>query len=143
MRTARPTPPTRDPHTPGFVAAKELPDGTVPPADAYGNFIIGPTYTVPPEMTVQPNVPQGTVHNFTMSSADSKDTTAEFIAQFGTARESTLSMLRTLPDDEWDVTGDYPRSVRTDVLSLIDRDRKALDTIGQMLGQPLTEAATA
>jgi len=69
---ARPTPPTRDPHTPGYVAAKELPDGTVPPADAYGNFIIGPTYNVPAEMTVQPNVPQGTVHNFTMSSADSK-----------------------------------------------------------------------
>jgi iron(III)-enterobactin esterase len=69
---ARPTPPTRDPHTPGYVAAKELPDGTVPPADAYGNFIIGPTYTVPADMTVQPNVPQGTVHNFTMSSADSK-----------------------------------------------------------------------
>jgi hypothetical protein len=78
-----------------------------------------------------------------MSSADSKDTTAEFIAQFGTARESTLSMLRILPDDQWDVTGDYPRSVRTDVISLIDRDRKTLDTIGQMLGEPLTEAATA
>ena len=27
----RPTPPTRDPHTPGYVTAKELPDGTVPP----------------------------------------------------------------------------------------------------------------
>ena len=26
-RPARPTPPTRDPHTPGYVQAKELPDG--------------------------------------------------------------------------------------------------------------------
>jgi enterochelin esterase-like enzyme len=71
-RANRPPPPTRDPHTPGFVQARELPDGTVPPADAYGNFIIGPTYSPAPEMTPQPNVPQGTVHEFTMSSADSK-----------------------------------------------------------------------
>src|SRR3954467_11611917 len=68
----RPTPPTRDPHTPGYVTAKELPDGAVPPVDADGNFIIGPTHTRAPEMIVQTNVPPGTVHNFTMSSADSK-----------------------------------------------------------------------
>ncbi len=64
--------PTRDPHTPGYVTAKELPDGTNPPADADGNFIIGPTHPPAPEMTPQPGVPQGTVYNFTMSSADSK-----------------------------------------------------------------------
>jgi enterochelin esterase-like enzyme len=68
----RPTPPTRDPNTPGFVAAKELPDGAVPPADAAGNFIIGPTHNPAPEMTVQDGVPQGTIVNLTMSSADSK-----------------------------------------------------------------------
>jgi len=68
----RPVAPTRDPRTPGYVTAKELPDGAVPPADAYGNFILGPTHTPAPEMTVQGGVPQGTVHNFTMSSADSK-----------------------------------------------------------------------
>ena len=71
-RANRPPPPTRDPNTPGFVKATELPDGTVPAADAYGNFIIGPTHPPAPEMSVQPGVPQGTVHNFTMSSADSK-----------------------------------------------------------------------
>ena len=71
-QASRPSPPTRDPHTPGFVTAKELPDGAVPPADADGNFIIGPTHHRAPEMTVQTNVPQGTVYNFTMSSADSK-----------------------------------------------------------------------
>src|SRR4029453_13104910 len=53
-------------------AAKELPDGTVPATDADGNFIIGPTHTPSPAMTVQPDVPQGTVHTFTMSSVDSK-----------------------------------------------------------------------
>jgi iron(III)-enterobactin esterase len=68
----RPTPPTRDPNTPGYVTAKELPDGAVPPADVDGNFIIGPTHNPAPEMTVQVDVPQGTVHTFTMSSADSK-----------------------------------------------------------------------
>ena len=69
---ARPTPPTRDPHTSGYVAAKELPDGANPPADADGNFIIGPTHNRAPEMIVQEGVPQGTVYEFTMKSADSK-----------------------------------------------------------------------
>src|SRR6266550_176114 len=31
---ARPAPPTRDPHTPGYVTAKELPDGTIYPGIA-------------------------------------------------------------------------------------------------------------
>ena len=69
---AHSTPPIRDPNTPGYVTGKELPDGTNPPADADGNFIIGPTHNRAPEMTVQTNVPQGTVYDFTMSSADSK-----------------------------------------------------------------------
>ena len=53
----RPTPPTRDPNTAGFVAKKELPDGTVPPADANGNFVIGPTHPAAPEMAVQDAAP--------------------------------------------------------------------------------------
>jgi iron(III)-enterobactin esterase len=69
---ARPTPPTRDPHTPGYVTAKELPDGANAPADADGNFIIGPTHNPAPEMAVQEGVPQGSVYNFTMNSTDSK-----------------------------------------------------------------------
>ena len=69
---ARPQAPTRDPHTPGYVAAKELPDGAIPGATADGNFIIGPTHTRTPETTAQEGVPQGDVNNFTMSSADSK-----------------------------------------------------------------------
>jgi enterochelin esterase family protein len=68
----RPVAPTRDPQTPGYVTAKDLPDGAIPPAKADGNFIIGPTHTPAPEMTVQEGVPQGTVFNFTMESAGSK-----------------------------------------------------------------------
>jgi len=71
-RPARSAVPTRDPHTPGYVTATELPDGAVPPADADGNFIIGPTHKRAPEMTAVEGVPQGMVSNFTMSSADSK-----------------------------------------------------------------------
>jgi enterochelin esterase family protein len=71
-RPARPAPPTRDPNTPGYVAAKELLDGVNPPANADGNFIIGPTHNPAPEMMPQQGVPQGTVSEFTMSSADSK-----------------------------------------------------------------------
>ena len=41
---ARPTPPTRGPHTAGYVSVNELPDGSNPPANADGNFIIGPTH---------------------------------------------------------------------------------------------------
>src|SRR5688572_25300112 len=67
-----PSPPTRDPHTPGYVRATELPDGAVPPIDADGNFIIGPTHPPAPEMAVRDAVPKGVVHTFTMSSADSR-----------------------------------------------------------------------
>jgi enterochelin esterase family protein len=70
-QTARPVPPTRDPHTPGYVQAKELPDGTVPGADKDGDFIIGPTHPVAAEMAA-PELTHGNVVEFTMSSADSK-----------------------------------------------------------------------
>jgi iron(III)-enterobactin esterase len=68
----RPTPPTRDPHTPGYVQATELPDGQNAPPDADGNFILGPTHTPAPETTVYAGVPHGTIYEFTMESADSK-----------------------------------------------------------------------
>jgi len=71
-RPARPPAPVRDPNAPGFVKAKELPDGAVPPANADGNFIIGPTHNRAPEFDVNDSVPKGTLYEFTMSSADSK-----------------------------------------------------------------------
>ena len=71
-RPNRPPPPTRDPHTPGYVEAKELPDGELPPANAEGNFIMGPTHHPAPETVADTNGMQGKVFNFTMSSADSK-----------------------------------------------------------------------
>src|SRR5947207_11501365 len=72
VRGTRPPPPTRDPKTPGYVTASELPDGAVPSPGADGNFITGPTHNPAPETTAQDGVPQGTIYTFTMSSADSK-----------------------------------------------------------------------
>jgi iron(III)-enterobactin esterase len=66
----RPTAPTRDPNTPGYVTAKELPDGAVPPANVDGNFILGPTHDAAAESA--DGVPKGTVIEFTMNSSDSK-----------------------------------------------------------------------
>jgi enterochelin esterase-like enzyme len=74
-RGNRPPTPVRDPRTPGYVTATnatELPDGAVPPVDAYGNYILGPTHPPAPETTAQDGVPRGTVYTFTMNSADSK-----------------------------------------------------------------------
>ncbi|MBI2684804.1 MAG: esterase family protein [Acidobacteria bacterium] len=68
----RPTPPARDPNTPGYVKAKELPEGSVPSPKEDGNFLIGPTYAPAPEMAVKEGVPQGDVIEFTMESTDSK-----------------------------------------------------------------------
>jgi enterochelin esterase family protein len=71
QQTARPAPPTRDPHTPGYVSAIQLPDGAVPAPTADGNFIIGPTHEPAPEMSAQ-DLTNGTVVEFTMNSTDSK-----------------------------------------------------------------------
>jgi enterochelin esterase-like enzyme len=54
------------------VAAKDLPDGTLPPDTADGNFIVGPTHTPAPETQPLADVPHGTVSEFTLNSADSK-----------------------------------------------------------------------
>lgn len=70
-RPARPTPPTRDPKTPGYVPAKQLEDGTNAPANVDGNFILGPTHRPAPEMTRSDDTPRGKVVSFTMESKDS------------------------------------------------------------------------
>jgi len=54
------------------VEAKELADGEVPPADADGNFIIGPTHKKAAEMSPQEGVPKGQVFDLVMKSSDSK-----------------------------------------------------------------------
>ena len=67
----RPIPPIRNPHTPGYAASKELPDGVNPPLNANGNFIIGPTHNPAPEVS-EKSVPKGARYDFVMSSTESK-----------------------------------------------------------------------
>jgi enterochelin esterase family protein len=43
-----------------------------PTPDKDGNFVVGPPYAPAPELTVRDGVPRGTLHEFTMSSTDSK-----------------------------------------------------------------------
>jgi len=64
--------PSRDPHSRGYVHATILPDRTNAPSTRDGNFILGPTHTPAPEMTVNPAIPHGKIYEFTLSSADSK-----------------------------------------------------------------------
>ena len=64
-------PPTRDPKNPNYPRATELPDGTLPPAGAEGNFIIGPTHNPAPETIATDGVPKGTTTSFTISSKGS------------------------------------------------------------------------
>ena len=61
-------PPVRLPHAAGYVSAVDLPDGAVPPAKVVGNFVVGPTHPVGPQVAV----PQGLVVEFTMDSAESR-----------------------------------------------------------------------
>ena len=72
QKAERPIPPARDPHTPSYVEAKELPDGEVPPSDVDGNFIIGPTHHASSEVDPEGKIVHGTVVEFTMNSVDSK-----------------------------------------------------------------------
>lgn len=61
------------------------------------------------------------------------DTSAMLIAQFGTARESTLALLRDLPDAEWDAPAGG-KTIRTRVFELLDNDRRQLERISSAIG---------
>lgn len=65
-------PPVRLPHAAGYAAATDVPNGNVPPAATPGNFVLGPTHPADPMTEAHAGVPQGTVIEFTMDSADSR-----------------------------------------------------------------------
>jgi iron(III)-enterobactin esterase len=70
-QTEHAMPPTRDPHSPGYVAAKELPNGSNPLPNEDGNFILGPTHNASPEIAKASDALRGTVIAFTMDSSES------------------------------------------------------------------------
>jgi hypothetical protein len=70
----------------------------------------------------------------TLGTETDEDTTAMLIAQFGTARESTLAMLRDLPDSEWDSMVSEGKTIRARVTELLSNDRRQLDRITGLIG---------
>jgi len=64
------------------------------------------------------------------------DTTATMLAQFGTARESTLAMLRALPPMDWDKRLEGTPSVRERVTQLLANDNRHVESIVARLGSP-------
>jgi hypothetical protein len=64
------------------------------------------------------------------------DTTATIISQFGTARESTLAMLRTLPPDEWGKSIEGGATIRKRLEEHLGRDRQTMEQIVGLLGSP-------
>ena len=69
----------------------------------------------------------------TLGTETEQDTTAMLIAQFGTARESTLAMLRDLPDPEWNTAVEGGKSIRARIVELLDNDRRQLERINALL----------
>ena len=98
---ARPAPPTREPSTPGYVKAKELPDGTIPSPEEDGNIIIGPTHNAAPEMAANEGASKGDVFEFTMESKDSKIYT-------GIAREPNTFAVPDSADPNKVIVNSYP-----------------------------------
>jgi hypothetical protein len=64
------------------------------------------------------------------------DTTVEVISQFGTARESTLAMLRGMAPETWDDREHGPTTVREATEDLLASDGTHLEKIVNLLGSP-------
>jgi enterochelin esterase family protein len=71
-QTARPTPPTRAPDGEGAPPFVHLASGLNAPTDANGNFVIGPDYPPPAELSAAADVPRGRVEQFVLDSKDSR-----------------------------------------------------------------------
>ena len=64
------------------------------------------------------------------------DTTVEALSQFGTARESTLAMLRGMPPEAWDDQVAGPFTIRAASDALLASDGVHLEKIVTLLGSP-------
>ncbi len=71
LSTALAAPPVRNYDAPGAPEFKRLKIGENPPVDEDGNYVIGPDYSLAPELKIVQGVPQGKVQQFTI---DSKNT---------------------------------------------------------------------
>ena len=82
-----------------------------------------------PEMFGEDEVP-------VVGTESSEDTTATILSQFGTARESTLAMLRQLPEEDWHRPIEGGQPVHTRIRQLLDNDRRQMERIVALLGSP-------
>jgi hypothetical protein len=64
------------------------------------------------------------------------DTAVEVISQFGTARESTLAMLRGMSPDAWDDQSQGGFTIREAIGGLLANDAAHLKRIVTLLGSP-------
>jgi hypothetical protein len=70
------------------------------------------------------------------------DTTAEVISQFGTARESTLAMLKSMSPEAWDDRAYGDLTIRAAVQDLYTNDARHLEQIVRLLGSPSPGSAS-
>ena len=122
-------PPTRDPRNPKYVAATELPDGSLPPKGAVGNYIIGPTHEPAPESVAQ-DVPKGQVITFTMTSEQSQIYNPGHVRDESSGN-AALNSASTVPGDPSNVLiptshpGTWTRLVSVYVPSQLHKRKKA------------------
>lgn len=83
-------------------------------------------------------IPEALVHGHhpVIGTESASDTTAIILSQFGTARESTLAMVRTLTAEDWDRIVDEGASIRTRVNEHMSRNNKSMEQIVGLLGSP-------
>ncbi len=73
-----------------------------------------------------------------LGTESSHDSTAVMLSQFGTARESTLAMLRGLSEAEWQQASieDGSKTIAASVQQLTEHDRRQMDQIsGALVGR--------
>jgi len=63
------------------------------------------------------------------------DTIAMLLAQFGTARETTLAMLRSLNNAEWDVEQNGVPSIRRRIAELLANDHRNLGELESVMAR--------
>jgi hypothetical protein len=78
----------------------------------------------------------GDVEAPVVGTESSHDSAAVILSQFGTARESTLAMLRSLNSAGWADAPNGGRSIADSVRQLVDNDRRQLERINGLLGAP-------
>lgn len=69
------------------------------------------------------------------------DSTRVMLSQFGTARESTLTMLRDLSDAEMTNAPEGARSIADRLQQLVESDREHVERITQLLGVRMSAPA--